>query len=293
VIDGGSSDNSVEIIRKHSGQIKYWVSEKDSGQSEAINKGFKQTSGDIVTWLNSDDYYEPGTLAFVAETFSGDAAISILHGKTIFFGKQIKSKIIGLDRDLAPHEYLPFMRFPQPSSFFRKDAINAVSSVNAALHYVMDFELVSRAILRGFKVKRTDKILSRYRLHPKSKSNHDLAFLSEWSLVARNILDSIPGGETFARKLEQLQITNASRREKYACSINPTRREVEEIFLLHLNIYYHIHYRHHLSEECERISAYLKANHPAFFASNNYEKYNSRLKFIPKFVFRLVRHLSN
>src|SRR5688500_3818909 len=62
IIDGGSTDDTLSVIKKYEKYISYWISEKDKGQSEAINKGFKKATGDVVNWLNSDDYYEPGVL---------------------------------------------------------------------------------------------------------------------------------------------------------------------------------------------------------------------------------------
>src|SRR6266540_2036861 len=70
IIDGGSTDESVEIIKKYEPWLAYWVSEKDRGQSHAINKGFSFATGEIYAWINSDDYYAPGALAIAAETFT-------------------------------------------------------------------------------------------------------------------------------------------------------------------------------------------------------------------------------
>ena len=80
IMDGGSSDNSVEIIRKHEDNLTYWVSEPDKGQSDAINKGFQRATGDILTWLNSDDYYLPGTLHTVAEYFTQHPDVECIYG---------------------------------------------------------------------------------------------------------------------------------------------------------------------------------------------------------------------
>ena len=72
IIDGGSTDNSKEIIKKYENKLTYWVSEKDNGQTEAINKGFKLVTGDIFNWLNSDDFLEEGALFKIGEQFSNN-----------------------------------------------------------------------------------------------------------------------------------------------------------------------------------------------------------------------------
>ena len=81
IIDGGSTDNSVEIIKKHQKHLHYWVSEKDSGQSEAINKGLKIAGGEIINWLNSDDYYTANALKTVAEHFE-DESVLVVSGRS-------------------------------------------------------------------------------------------------------------------------------------------------------------------------------------------------------------------
>src|SRR5687768_13454288 len=80
VIDGGSTDDSVEIIRKHAHRLAYWVSEKDSGQAEAINKGFSWTSGEILAWLNSDDYYLPNAISSAVKSLHENPDIVLVYG---------------------------------------------------------------------------------------------------------------------------------------------------------------------------------------------------------------------
>ena len=80
VIDGGSTDNTIEIIEKYSDFITYWVSEKDNGQSHAINKGLKQATGDVFNWLNSDDYYLPNALLTVGKYFAQNNQLEVLCG---------------------------------------------------------------------------------------------------------------------------------------------------------------------------------------------------------------------
>src|SRR4051812_43486746 len=81
IIDGGSTDATLSVIKKYETKIKYWVSEKDQGQSEAINKGMDQATGNIVTWLNSDDFYEKRALEIICNVFSNYPAADIVHGR--------------------------------------------------------------------------------------------------------------------------------------------------------------------------------------------------------------------
>lgn len=289
VIDGGSTDQTVSVIEKYTANISYWISEKDRGQSEAINKGFAKASGDIITWLNSDDTYEPGTLHKVAAAFEADPKLTIWHGKSVLFGHNRPSQIIGLPSDIALHEYFPYMRFPQPSSFLRAAALACVLPVSNNLHYAMDFELIVKLLLNGGSIRRSDEVLSRYRLHESSKSNHNLAFLKEWSAVVANVFYSVRGGQEYLDHLLSLTLIGRDERVSYAGVLQFDGKELEAIFLQHLHLCYHSHYRECHLAMCQRISDFIKTHFRYFYDLNNYRKYNNRLKFIPKFVFRFIR----
>jgi len=288
IIDGGSSDRSIDIIKKYENHLSYWISEKDSGQSEAINKGLKKTTGDIVTWLNSDDVYEKNALQFVADAFDKEQQLKLFHGKTMLFGEKIKNKLVGPDQDFEPHEYLPFMRFPQPSSFFSKIALEKITPLNNDLHYAMDFELVVKLVLLEFKTQRSSEILSRYRFHPQSKSNNGLAFLKDWSEVFINVLHSLPNGHRFIDKLRHLNISSQKKATTYASTIQFSDAQLEAAFLLHLDLHFHHHYKYFNYKECRRIGNFLKKYHTAFYIRKQYKKYLFRLKFVPKFIYALA-----
>ena len=189
VVDGGSTDNSVEIIKKYEQHITWWVSEKDKGQSEAINKGFKKASGEIINWLCSDDLLTPGTLHKVADYFSkATEDTGLVHGGTThFYGKRDLLNDWGYS-DPSLERYLSGMAFSQPSAFVRKKYLDMVGGrVNENLHYGMDYDLYCRlaCVCRFLPVK---EIFSRYRNHKKSKSHvEQSSFISDWNRVFVNL----------------------------------------------------------------------------------------------------------
>jgi glycosyltransferase involved in cell wall biosynthesis len=289
IIDGGSTDQSVTIIKKYEKHLTYWVGEKDTGQSHAINKGLAIASGDYIIWLNSDDYLEPNALEIVNAIFEANQDISIIHGKSRFFGEKIKSKIIGAEKKLQAHEYLPFMQFPQPSCFLKKEVFFACNNLNQSLHYGMDFELIVKSVLLGFKIHQIEDVLSHYRLHANSKSNNDLKFLAEWSKILGNVFYSLNGGEFFIEELQKLNIINKKECVTYPTSIQFTHKELEQVMLEHLNLHYHFYYQALDTVKCEKLSNYLKVNYPNYFSDKNFKKYNFRIKYIPNFIFNYLR----
>ena len=94
IIDGGSTDGTVEIIKKYEQQLTYWISEPDKGQTDAINKGFAKCTGEIFNWINSDDYYSPNSLHIVAEVFSENPTAKVVCGLENGFYNEQQSKIV-------------------------------------------------------------------------------------------------------------------------------------------------------------------------------------------------------
>ncbi|MCX6313043.1 MAG: glycosyltransferase family 2 protein [Bacteroidetes bacterium] len=171
IIDGGSTDNTIEIIKKYEKYLTYWVSEKDNGQSDAINKGLKIATGKIFNWLNSDDYYEPGTLKKVAELFA-DSCTEVVCGKSTIFGKDYNytgeySQGFDINKKIVENA-----RVNQPATFFRMDVVRQLGSLNATLHYCMDLEWWMKYLFTNGKTKivYTDNILVNFREHSNSKT---------------------------------------------------------------------------------------------------------------------------
>lgn len=173
IIDGGSSDGSVDIIKKNEKYLKYWVSEKDGGQSHAINKGLKYATGEVVNWINSDDYLEAGALKYIASAFEDPARRVICGRSNIIKADQIIAQSKGTDlyeNNLA--KSIGLARIDQPETWFRKAIFDQIGPLNESLHFVMDRELWIRYLLLfGHNgIFRTDKVLANFRLHENSKT---------------------------------------------------------------------------------------------------------------------------
>lgn len=146
IIDGGSSDESVEIIRKYEPWLAYWVSEPDNGQSDAINKGFARATGQVMGWLNSDDVYAPGALHHVTRQFVADVECELVYGRGWYLDESSArtgacSWIRAYDRDLL----LTFNFILQPAAFWRRSLWERVGPLDASLNWAMDWEWLIRA----------------------------------------------------------------------------------------------------------------------------------------------------
>ncbi len=171
IIDGGSTDNTVEIIKKYEEHISFWVSEKDSGQSEAINKGFKRASGDILCWINSDDILMPGALEKVGEKFNNNKDLAFLNGYTLIIDKN--SGILFNYFNLALKKWYAkrgVYYYTQPSMFWKKHLLEEIGYLKEDFHAQMDKELLIRIFKSNYNIGHLEKILSAFRVHETSKT---------------------------------------------------------------------------------------------------------------------------
>ena len=171
IIDGGSNDNSFEIIKKYENKIYYWVSEKDTGQSNAINKGFNKVSGEIIAWINSDDLYCENTFTKIAEYFSKNINVMWLYGNTFFIDEN--DNILAYKRPAKFNNFvLKFgsFSFNQPSVFLRRKIINEVGLLREDFHAIMDQEWFCR-IAEKYEPSYVDINIAKFRWHPTSKSS--------------------------------------------------------------------------------------------------------------------------
>ena len=175
IIDGGSNDDTVEILKKYKDQITYWISEPDKGQTHAINKGFEKCTGDIFNWINSDDYYEPGTFDKLANLFTEHPQVDVVCGREWSFNDvrpEAKTMNAGSIIKQNVYETIRVGVIDQPCTFFKMKRIESFFPLNESLHYVMDRQLWLSYLLEYGQahILQTDQIFTWFRLHAQSKS---------------------------------------------------------------------------------------------------------------------------
>lgn len=168
VMDGGSTDGTVDVLRKYP-QVQ-WVSERDRGQSDAINKGFRRATGEVMAWLNSDDRYAPRILGEVMRYFAAHPACRLLYGDITFMGRD-GSRLYDLAGDKL--SYASLVACPdlvrQPSTFWRRSLVEERGGVDESLHVVMDLDFFLR-IGHGERFHYLPRVLSHYRCYEENKS---------------------------------------------------------------------------------------------------------------------------
>ncbi len=142
VVDGLSTDDSLDIIKEYEGQLTY-ISEKDHGQSDAINKGFKMAHGDIVAWLNSDDVYEPHCISRAVEEFQKNDKLGLVYGDGyIIDADSNKLKVFEYTQEFDYWKLVNFWDYiMQPATFFKRETLQKVGYLDVNLHYCMDWDL--------------------------------------------------------------------------------------------------------------------------------------------------------
>lgn len=171
IIDGGSSDQTVSILKKYSAQIDFWVSEKDQGQSDAINKGFSRATGEIINWLCSDDLLMPGALFQIAQAFR-NKDINMVCGWSRQFAdtKDLGLSCTTLYKSLP--ELLHQTHICQPATWFRKKLTDEFGPLNPGLHFAMDSEWFLHYLLKygTSGIAEIPFVLCAYRYHDQSKT---------------------------------------------------------------------------------------------------------------------------
>ena len=172
VIDGGSTDGTLEILRKHNNKIK-WISEPDRGQADAVNKGFSMAKGEILGWLNSDDTFNKSALNTVVEQFLKNPDLAMVYGDAYYISKE--GEIIGeyLTEDFSLKRLADTCFICQPTVFIKTGVFKEIGMFDTNLHTCMDYEYWIR-VGKHFSANRISYIkgayLSNSRLHDKNKT---------------------------------------------------------------------------------------------------------------------------
>lgn len=170
IMDGGSTDGSVNVIRKYEDRLAYWVSEPDNGQADAINKGWRMSHGEILAYLNSDDTYEPGAVRTAVETFLQHPEVYLVYGDMNFVDAQgnVLEQFHAPDFDLRTF-IGDSCYIRQPTTLFKRAALQEVGMLDTRLHYALDYDLFIRICAR-FPVRRIPRVVANFRRHPASKT---------------------------------------------------------------------------------------------------------------------------
>lgn len=170
VIDGGSTDGTIDLLRQYESHLR-WVSEPDKGQADAINKGFRQSTGEIVTWLNSDDLYLPGALHHVAHFFSQQPEVDVVYGD--YYLVDQSGCLLATRREISfNYDILLYglNYISQPATFFRRRVFDRVGYLDDALHYGLDWEYWLRIASHGGRFAHIPHYLAAARWHAKAKT---------------------------------------------------------------------------------------------------------------------------
>lgn len=170
IVDGGSTDGTVEIIKKYEGRIGWWVSEQDKGQTDAINKGFARAKGDILAWLNSDDTYEPGAVAAAVKYLMEHPGVGMVYGDCNFINEE--GQVIGRFRAAQTDYRLlrqGYVHIPQQTMFFRAELWKQVGPLDPSFYFAMDYDLWIRLAART-QLKYVPQTWANFRLHTSGKT---------------------------------------------------------------------------------------------------------------------------
>ena len=201
VVDGGSTDNSVEVIQKYADRLAYWISEKDSGQAEAINKGFARANGEIVAWLNSDDYYLMNTISIVARCFEQNPDVVMIYGDMYAVDGNDETMNVLRYRQLSLRDLLCFQIIGQPSVFFRRSALETVGRLDPTFHFMLDHHLWIRLAQLG-RILHIPQVWSAARYHPQAKNR---ARAAEFGREAFRVLDWAKKQPDLAKPLSRVK----------------------------------------------------------------------------------------
>jgi glycosyltransferase involved in cell wall biosynthesis len=170
LVDGSSTDGTQNIIKKYEDKLAWWVSEKDRGQTDAINKGFARASGEVLAWINSDDTYEPGAVSAAVKYLQDHPEIGMVYGDCNFINES--GKVVGKFSSAQTSYRLlrrGYSHIPQQAMFFRADLWKQVGPLDPSFYFAMDYDLWTRIAGRA-EIKYLPQMWANFRLHTSGKT---------------------------------------------------------------------------------------------------------------------------
>ncbi|NOT06093.1 MAG: glycosyltransferase [Anaerolineales bacterium] len=171
IVDGGSSDGSVDVIKKYAGRLAWWVSEQDKGQTDAINKGFNRASGEILAWLNSDDTYNPGAVSAAVKYLTENPDVAMVYADCNYINEQ--GAVIGkFNSAQTDHRRLRegYVHIPQQTMFFRANYWQELGPLDSSFYFAMDYDLWTRIAARAPIKYLAGQMWANFRIHTSGKT---------------------------------------------------------------------------------------------------------------------------
>jgi glycosyltransferase involved in cell wall biosynthesis len=197
IVDGASTDGSVEIIRRHAGRLAWWVSEPDRGQAEAINKGFQRASGEVIAWLNSDDLYLPGAVARAVRALQANPTLGLVYGDALTIDAQGKPLNWLSFGDWGLRELIRFRIICQPAVFMRRAVLERAGHLDPAYHMMLDHHLwirmAQQAPVQYLGQAGRLAPLAAARHHPQAKNTSQPEKFAQETLRVLRWLETQPG----------------------------------------------------------------------------------------------------
>ncbi len=197
IVDGNSTDGSQAIIQKYDSDLAWWVSEKDRGQAEAINKGLRRARGEVVAWLNSDDVYLPDAIAQTVRAFEQDANVGMVFGDAIAIDDQGQVFNRWSFGNWGLREFLRFRVICQPAVFLRRSVVEEVGYLDENYHYMLDHHLWIRVASHG-AVRHIPYVWAAARQHEHAKNvaqaarfSEEIQQIYEWALTQPQLAHQI------------------------------------------------------------------------------------------------------
>jgi len=192
VVDGGSTDGSLEIIQKYAPRLAWWASERDAGQADAINKGLRRANGEIIAWLNSDDLYLPGAVSQAVAAFQAEPGVGLVFGDAVTIdtaGLQLNRLSFG---NWGLDELVCFRIICQPAVFMRRQVLEQAGHLDPSYHYMLDHQLWLR-IAQIAPIRHIPQVWAAARHHPGAKNVAQPAGFGQETLRVLAWMEAEPG----------------------------------------------------------------------------------------------------